>query len=595
MLMLRRTGSGPRIVSLCCISPQTDGLLSAEEMRAAAKEWLQRQQLGRIPACGSLPQSEVNTIIADFPPVRSADKLSQMVAYQTRQLSGISGEDFVHDFQPIEPQPGQTNPMLIALSKDRTLEHGLALYSDAGVKVCQLASTGLALVNAFEALLPLAAERSVLQLVVEVGNQHAVAAIYWQGRLQLLTDLTLDSQPLSAQHLANELSSLVMRWKETQTGENRLVVLSQLWLTGGGALQDSLPDELSAALRVPVSILGVPVRDCPPEASGGPALAGVFPELTIAYGLALQATGSAGVGISLVPEKFVWLQRKKRTLPVLIAALYALALAMLLLVLFQNSRAKQEIELLNTQKNTLSNALNIIPELESAYRQIDFQQRRMLPVVEIGNRAQRFIETLEIWQRTIDDPNQTRWCIYFADEFSFEADNAAPALTAQPSGETKSRSSRKTDTAAADESKKPVTPAISIAAPISDGTADDSSEDLAAPPLPLPPATPVSQMRFLTTMYVAGIAPSNGARYQSIMELQQHLNASESFAKVDDYFDFLSPSFREKFLSPWELFLGEHKVKLEQEYTVFFLQLPFRDMFVKYPSQLPHSEFSTGK
>jgi hypothetical protein len=85
-------------------------------------------------------------------------------------------------------------------------------------------------------------------------------------------------------------------------------------------------------------------------------------------------------------------------------------------------------------------------------------------------------------------------------------------------------------------------------------------------------------------MYIAGLVPTNEGRYQIVKEFQNALNATDAFTKVDDQSASLTPHFRETFLAPWQQFLANGKMTPRQEYTIFFLQLPFRDSIVNRPA-----------
>ena len=560
-VLLSRRGNGHAISGLTYLSQQQEGLIAPEELSAAFADWLIGNRLSGHPACCGLPQSEVNTLVSDFPPIHSRSKLAKLVSYQTRQLGGLSGEDFVHDFQPLPALSGQTNPVLLAICRADFLDQRLAFHEESAVAVEQFTGNGLALANAFEALHPVAAAKPELQLLLDAGSHESILALYWQGRLQLVGALPLGLPDTSETDLADACLNFLQRWLDSLPGL-AAPQLRQIWLSGGGALSAELPAILSRRLDAPVSILGVPIRECPTGSNGGPETAGVYPCLTVAYGLALQALGVSRFHLALLPESLLWKQRRRDALPYLLLAILLLILAASFHITNRSQELNRRLTQIQLQEAEAEACLRTIPQLENAYQQIAYQQRRMLPVVEVALRSQRYIETLQCWvqARNANSSHAGDWCIYLADEFAFQDDNRAQETAARPAEER--RSARASARAAAE-------------------TAAQESVD--SPPV-YPPVIPVSQLPVLGKMYIAGLAPTNEGRYQIVKEFQNALNATDAFTKVDDQSASLTPHFRETFLAPWQQFLANGKMTPRQEYTIFFLQLPFRDSIVNRPA-----------
>jgi hypothetical protein len=334
----------------------------------------------------------------------------------------------------------------------------------------------------------------------------------------------------------------------------------------------------------------LPLRQCPAEVHGAPSISGVYPCLTIAYGLALQGLGEAPAAISLIPEQLAERKRRADAYPWLFGAwlLFTLLLAITLYKFNQNTHIlRQELE---TREKAINTCLDAIPRLENAYHQIGYQQRRMLPIAEIGYRSKRFLETIKSWQNATRGNTRTEWCIYMADEFSF---NEANKPTAEPGTENPQEGERKgTATRRAKQETPPAaaTPFTLQENPLS--TKESSEIPLSQTPLTWnnDALLPVNRMPLLSRMYIAGIASQDESRYQAVKELQQALNDSECFENVDDYADLVTPAFTGRYLAAWENFIKAHRQKLNQEYTVFLLQLPFCQTSVTLPLPPPASE-----
>ena len=83
-------------------------------------------------------------------------------------------------------------------------------------------------------------------------------------------------------------------------------------------------------------------------------------------------------------------------------------------------------------------------------------------------------------------------------------------------------------------------------------------------------------------MYVGGFVVQDEASYLTLKRMQERLNETDLFANVDDYVDFITPAFMNRFLTPWEHFLVVSRATLGRNYTLFFLKMPLRESVVDY-------------
>ena len=63
--------------------------------------------------------------------------------------------------------------------------------------------------------------------------------------------------------------------------------------------------------------------------------------------------------------------------------------------------------------------------------------------------------------------------------------------------------------------------------------------------------------------------------------MQTQLVESNVYVNVDDHTDFIKENFKKTYFTPWQDFLQANKEALGGEFTTFFMQLPFRDEFIK--------------
>jgi len=94
------------------LDARAEGIIDDVELRHSVAEWLRQIGWASRELSLGLPQYLTTTQVSDFPP-DVTDGLDEMVAYETRQLAGLSEESFIHDYQVMGPRYGRKNPVLI--------------------------------------------------------------------------------------------------------------------------------------------------------------------------------------------------------------------------------------------------------------------------------------------------------------------------------------------------------------------------------------------------------------------------------------------------------------------------------------------------
>ncbi len=563
-LSLRPRGRGGWHVECLWHLPwRQEGVRGEEERLQAARDWMDQERLSRRGgALCLLPQPQATTVAYDFPPIRDGEKLAQVVSYQTGQLAGVSGVSLVNDFRPIPPLPGQSNPQLVAVTREDTLEEWSQFYLDGGLRLQGLVPGGVALYNALALLRPDALRQEGVQMALDWDGEedYATLLILHQGVPQSMGVLEAPSHRPS--ELADQLQVALRNWRATQGGESRLAVLAHLWFSGEAAGRGKMSSELSSCLGVPVSPLGLPQAECPHQI-GGSAVEGVLPAMAIPFGLAAQGAGLAPLPITLLPPRLAWQKARMREFPFL-------ALAALLVLLFGGwlftgalSRVQLQEEKCTQEERLLDECLATAPRLHEARQELVHLQKRLLPMAEASLRTRRFVQSIRAWDLSRPVPREGTWCVYLADEFSFAEANA-PRNGGTRRGE-----------GAPPARALPDKPLL-------------RPEEPAATPSPMPSAAlPVSSLPLLTRMYAGGILPASSTRYQAVKEFQGELNRSELFTNVDDFTDFLSEDFLAAHFTPWSSFLATYRNVLKREYTLYLMQLPFLESPLSRPLPPP--------
>ncbi|MGN0866471.1 MAG: hypothetical protein ACI4SG_02175 [Oligosphaeraceae bacterium] len=574
LALAARGGGRWSVEALWHLPWRQEGVRGREEQLQAAREWIAQEKLSRRgDALCLLPQPQATTVISDFPPIREQEKLAQVVSYQTGQLSGLSGVSLVNAFCPVAPLPGQTNPQLVAVTREGPLEDWCLFYQESELALQGMTPGGVALYNALALLQPGALARPGLQMVLDWDGEedYATLLILSQGALPFLG--VLDSPSSQPAELAQQLQGALRSWRATQVGDGALTVWDRLWFSGEAAAREGLADSLADLLKISVEPLGLPQASCPHQ-GGGTAIGGVLPAMALPFGLAAQSAGLAPLPITLLPTRLAWQKKRTREFPFL--ALAAILLTAFLSWLFVDAiaRVQREEGEVQQEEKLLDECLATAPELHDARQELLHHQKRLLPVAEASLRTRRFVQSIRAWDQSRPVPREGTWCIYLADEFSFAEDNAPRA------GSSPAPSSRRSE-------PSPLRPAAEKVLLRQEDTG--ASPAASSSPAPMPTtATPVSTLPLLTRMYAGGILPAAAsARFQAVKEFQGELNRSQVFTNVDDYTDFLSEEFLTNHFAPWSSFLGTYRNMLKRDYTLFLLQLPFLEFPVSLPQSAP--------
>ncbi len=587
-----------------------EGILDEGELYKSLGTWLQEKKLTGISTCVGLPQYLTTPQISDFPPGISGELLDKMVRDETAHLSGLSDEKFVYDYQVLPPAFGRNNPALIGICRETVVEERCSRLADIKVNVQDLAMSGLAMANAFFYLHLRERENSKLQLLIDLGTENSTLAIIAQGQVLYVSSLMFGAKRITkalaeelncseheaelrkktyqaawgnpdcpllpvVKQLERELDSALEHWRQSTTESGALPIV-KIWLTGGGAQLWGLNAHLIRTYGCQVGLFGPPGPDHLPE-SENPTGSEISPEMTIAFGLALQGINAGEYQISLIPELLRWQQAKMARFKYLFwtAALLILILAAALAgAYFQIVREQKALEI---RLNELNVCRNLVPKLDDRLAQIGHCQRMLVPLVEYGTRGWRFLATVDELQRAMvpKQSNRDGWCIYIADEFSYRK---SAGIIGTKSGPT---------TASGTDSKG--SGGIIRLQPRNVAAETSSSNAAEAEPIP------VFKMELLQQMIVGGFSPRqpDKAKYEVPKDILDSLNAGQLFQGADWFSDW-DEAHALKVFKPWQNLFEEisprrgRKARDEDAADVDFrIKLPFKNSVVRPPPPPP--------
>ena len=205
----------------------------------------------------------------------------------------------------------------------------------------------------------------------------------------------------------NEFANNMEHWQSSEQEPLNTAPVAKIWLSGGGCRMKALVDFLSESQACPCEIYGPVV-----EKGAAPD-----PEYVIAYGLALQGIGLADLPISLAPRMLRWFHEKESKFIYLLIAAVVLFLCLFAGLAYSYIWLTEQKEILDEKKAELSKCLTKIPELDKAQSDIAYFQTKMLPFVERGHRAGRFMRTMDELQKAM---NPGDWCVYIADKATYD-------------------------------------------------------------------------------------------------------------------------------------------------------------------------------
>ena len=596
-------GKEPVVLDTRKLDCREEGILDETELREQLRPWLSQIGWARENLIVGVPQYMATTQVSDFPEGSGAE-LANMVAYETQQLAGLSEERFLHDYHPLGALHGRRNAVLIGICRHSVITERVSSYTALGLKLADFAMNGLAMANAYFDLYPDSLEINGPQLILDIGAENSTLAIIADGQPLFVSSLVFASEkytqavarklgvkeeeaeeakknialdPTDAESpvyqatrlLENELRTAVDHWRSQERPELASRMFARLCLTGGGAQLTGLAEYLGRSFGCEAEVIGFPVPDTDPVERD--------PTLLTAYGLAIQGLGKARANVSLAPDTLKWLLLRRQSFGQLVAAV-VMGLLLLGGWLFKTHRdLTTEHEQLGYELARLEACEEIIPDLGKQRDEIRHRERMLLPIVDRGNRARKYVEAIH---KLAEARDKDDWFIYLADLESFQADRTAQQ---NPTAQTNTPEPPSVDTFR-----------------LLDMDTDDDQE---LPDTAYPNRVYVDDIMPLTGLIAGGYTKRNPQdRYKSVREIVRKLNTTEAgedrtsgdkvrgalFRNVD----LLSSGERDN--REEDIFLPWHKLLPRGMYQPFALRLPFAQVDINVAARRERQEGGDG-
>jgi Tfp pilus assembly PilM family ATPase len=322
-----------RILKQELIDLPAEGLISPGEIKTHLHEVLEKW--GDPPLALVLPEHLSTSQLLDLPQVPESE-VDKLIAEESIKLSGVSQSRIVHDFARTDSNLDNRQQFWVTLCQEGEIRERIARLGIEQDDLCEVTTTGNALISAYCAAAPNSA-RSILVhlgaqttiLVIVLRGQPAFAASFQMGsdfftralarqrncsdeeaeqlkrtrNLLAGPDLSVDFRGAVEGWVA-ELKRQLSEWFRQHAAEAAANPAFELIASGGGFDQPGLLDYLRSQAEMPMR----PWPATEPETSA-PAK-----HFEIAYGIARQALGHVPTPISLLPEDYrqAWQRRLAR-------------------------------------------------------------------------------------------------------------------------------------------------------------------------------------------------------------------------------------------------------------------------------------------
>ena len=423
-----------------------EGILNEKELHSSVVQWLRAKKWDKLHTVIGLPQYLSQTMLKDFPPIKSSVKLNALVAAEISQVAGLSEETLAHDYCQLNEGGGRANGFLIGLCREQTIRDRLTAYEIAELRADAIALGGMAVANAYLAQKQGEAVAEKPVLLLDLGRENAVAVIM-SGKMPLYVSSLMfsgerfeqavksENQPgdgkrrvslsaksveeinlmdeigtspviLAANLLESEIQGVVESWRAQEDFPVGKEPIAKVFVCGGVAKVKGLCEWLTEHLETPVEIFG-------------PTVDGVMrPELAQAYGLALQSAEDmkAPIRLSLIPSDIRWRNLRQANWPYLAAALALLVAVFALIDICWYMRTSSLITTYTAQHDALESCGNLIGRITSAENALYEREAKIVPLVEAGCQPVRMKKALAEIARASGEGD---WFVYLADEASY--------------------------------------------------------------------------------------------------------------------------------------------------------------------------------
>jgi Tfp pilus assembly PilM family ATPase len=439
-----------RILEEELIDLHAEGLVSADELKVhlqnAIKGW------GNPALALVLPQHVSTSQLIDLPPAPESE-VRKLIADETVKLSGVSESRIVYDFVRIDSPSANRQQFWVTLCQEGDIRERILRLGVQDEDICEVTTTANALIAAYRAIAPASSKAILVHLgaqstvvVIVIAGQGAFAGSFQMGgdfftrslaRLRNIPEEEAETLKRSKDLLqgsnqlpefaavvdgwATELKQQLTEWFRSESRAGHQPGDFELIGSGGGFDQPGLVEYLAGNAKLHLAPWPKPSQ---------PDMVAVSKGFEVSLGTALQALGHTTKAVSLLPEDYRLVWRKRLTRQRVELASMALGVFCILLLAIGTWH---KVSLLNAKQALLAKvqaAQDAVDENNDLTTELLSEYENIRPVFAGQQNTVDTLKTMGLLQQT--RTNRNFWFVLLADQQSYFMQPPAILSTNRP-------------------------------------------------------------------------------------------------------------------------------------------------------------------
>ena len=434
------------------IDLDAEGLVVADEVKdhlqAILEDW------GRPPLALILPQHLSISQVIDLPLSPDAE-VAKLIEDETIKLSGVSESRIVYDFVRTETSVKNRQQFWVTFAQEGNIRERILRLGVEQEDLCEVTTVANALIAAYRATCPLSSRAVLVHLgaqttvvVILLAGQGAFAASFQMGgdfltralararncseesaeSLKRTDDLlsgpgVIPEFVAAVEGWAAELKRQLNEWFERNPGVAAEAGSFELIASGGGFGQPGLLEYLK-------SEAGLDLRPWPKASQ--PEAVSPGKRFEVAFGAALQALGYSAQPVSLLPDDYRAVWRKRLTRQRLEVASFMLAVLCLLVLAFGTWRQASLLGRKDDLLKKVQAAQEAVEANDALAGELAAEYEGLRPMFAAQQNTVSTLKTLALLQQSRS--NRSFWYVVLADQQSYFSQPPALGLTNKATG-----------------------------------------------------------------------------------------------------------------------------------------------------------------
>jgi Tfp pilus assembly PilM family ATPase len=432
------------------IDLQAEGLVSSDEIKTHLQTTL--ENWGHPPLALVLPQHLSISQVVDVP-LAPESEVAKLIEDETIKLSGVSESRIVYDFVRTETLAKNRQQFWVTFAQEGDIRERIVRLGVEQEDLCEVTTPANALIAAYRATCPLSSRAVLVHLgaqttvvVIVLAGQGAFATTFQMGgdfftralaRARNCPEETAESlkrthnllrEPEAVPEFVEavegwvaELKRQLNEWFERNPGVAPDPGLFELVATGGGFDQPGLLDYLKAEA-------GLDLQPWPK--ANQPESVSPSKRFEVAFGAALQALGYSAQPVSLLPDEYRTVWRKRLTRQRLEMASLVLAMVCLLVLAFGTWHQVSLLSRKDALLKKVQAAQEAVEANDALTGELISEYEGLRPVFAAQQNTVDTLKTMALLQHSRS--NRSFWYVVLADQQSYFSQPPALTTTNKP-------------------------------------------------------------------------------------------------------------------------------------------------------------------